>query len=264
MFEQLVDFEAGNIKAKAKEVQTATKQMTVFAEEAARQTQRAFAEFLFDPFSDGLNGMLDGFLNTIRRMVAEIAASQILSGIFGGLAGSSNIALAAFGGSFGGARARGGPVSTGSTYLVGEKGPELFTPSASGQIIPGGGGGANVQIVDQRGAGAPPVDVQQQMVAGRQMIKVMIRDEIGGVFGDGTIERMFSASSMPVRRTGRRYWQTGPRRFRSRFRLMDTRQGSRTAPSEHQWTPARRLFGAGFRLLRRWHRVIKCYPLPNT
>jgi len=32
------------------------------------------------------------------------------------------------------ARAMGGPVASGQTYLVGEKGPELFTPGASGQI----------------------------------------------------------------------------------------------------------------------------------
>lgn len=35
-----------------------------------------------------------------------------------------------------GRRAAGGPVSGGSTYLVGEKGPELFTPSGSGVVIP--------------------------------------------------------------------------------------------------------------------------------
>jgi hypothetical protein len=33
-----------------------------------------------------------------------------------------------------GAREKGGPVSGGRTYLVGEKGPELFTPGATGQI----------------------------------------------------------------------------------------------------------------------------------
>ena len=33
------------------------------------------------------------------------------------------------------ARALGGPVTAGRSYLVGEKGPELFTPSASGQIL---------------------------------------------------------------------------------------------------------------------------------
>ena len=35
-----------------------------------------------------------------------------------------------------GKRAAGGPVANGSTYLVGEKGPELFTPGATGMITP--------------------------------------------------------------------------------------------------------------------------------
>lgn len=39
-----------------------------------------------------------------------------------------------------GARADGGPVRSGGTYLVGERGPELFTPSRSGTITPNGGG----------------------------------------------------------------------------------------------------------------------------
>ena len=37
---------------------------------------------------------------------------------------------------FGGARAAGGPVSMGKTYLVGERGPELFSPGSNGTIIP--------------------------------------------------------------------------------------------------------------------------------
>lgn len=36
---------------------------------------------------------------------------------------------------FGGARAHGGPVRAGVPYLVGEKGPELFMPGRSGQVI---------------------------------------------------------------------------------------------------------------------------------
>lgn len=35
-----------------------------------------------------------------------------------------------------GARAKGGPVARGKTYLVGEEGPELFSPGSSGRIIP--------------------------------------------------------------------------------------------------------------------------------
>lgn len=47
-----------------------------------------------------------------------------------------------------GQRADGGPVSGGATYLVGERGPELFTPKTSGAIIPNDrltGGGVTIQ-----------------------------------------------------------------------------------------------------------------------
>lgn len=38
-------------------------------------------------------------------------------------------------------RARGGPVARGQGYVVGESGPEFFTPSRSGRILPNGGSG---------------------------------------------------------------------------------------------------------------------------
>lgn len=44
---------------------------------------------------------------------------------------------------FRGARAAGGPVMGGGTYLVGERGPELFTPGSSGSITPNGALGGN-------------------------------------------------------------------------------------------------------------------------
>lgn len=51
------------------------------------------------------------------------------------------------------ARAAGGPVKKGSPYLVGEKGPELFVPSMTGEIVPMGGGaavsGASAEKADQ-------------------------------------------------------------------------------------------------------------------
>jgi len=39
-------------------------------------------------------------------------------------------------------RATGGPLSAFQPSIVGERGPELFIPSASGNVIPNGGGGA--------------------------------------------------------------------------------------------------------------------------
>ena len=52
---------------------------------------------------------------------------------------------------FGGPRALGGPVELGSSYLVGERGPELFTPSSSGNITPNGAMGGNTITVNVNG-----------------------------------------------------------------------------------------------------------------
>lgn len=51
-------------------------------------------------------------------------------------------------------RAAGGPVSAGSPYIVGERGPELFVPSNSGGIVPNhsmGGVTVNINAVDAVG-----------------------------------------------------------------------------------------------------------------
>lgn len=68
------------------------------------------------------------------------AAFDYLSGIKAGLTGG---ALANTLGPGFAPRANGGPVMGGSTYLVGERGPELFTPGTSGSITPNGGLGGN-------------------------------------------------------------------------------------------------------------------------
>ena len=44
-----------------------------------------------------------------------------------------------------GARASGGPVTGGKRYLVGERGPEIFSPSSSGSIIPNHRAGGSVR-----------------------------------------------------------------------------------------------------------------------
>ncbi|THD38339.1 MAG: tail tape measure protein [Sphingomonas sp.] len=56
-------------------------------------------------------------------------------------------------------RATGGPVSPGRPYWVGERGPELFVPTASGRVEPSGGGSARevrVAITVNAAAGAAP------------------------------------------------------------------------------------------------------------
>lgn len=43
-------------------------------------------------------------------------------------------------------RATGGPVSPGRPYWVGERGPELFVPTASGRVEAGGGAPREVRV----------------------------------------------------------------------------------------------------------------------
>ena len=120
------------------------------------------------------NGRLgfDDLKKVALRALDEIAAHALSNGInalFGGSgAGSGSGGLGgllsqALGSLFGlPGRATGGPVSPGRGYLVGERGPELFVPTASGRIetgVPGLGGGRDVRIAIQlaspRGTAAP-------------------------------------------------------------------------------------------------------------
>lgn len=88
----LEEVEAGAEKLDATFKDT-SENMSAYADEAARNIQDAFADFLFDPFDDGLDGMLNGFVRTVRRMGAELAAAKLAEsvGLSGGKGGGLNI-----------------------------------------------------------------------------------------------------------------------------------------------------------------------------
>jgi hypothetical protein len=144
----------------------AESQLNQFAQQAANNMQTAFADFLFDPFKEGLRGMLAGLIDTLRRMIAEIAAQKILGAIFGGLANSFNPTIAGIGAAFGGqafvgpmpSRDSGGRGAAGQPYMIGRGAqPEVFIPDSAGTFIPNADqmGGTTFNItVDARDAGA--------------------------------------------------------------------------------------------------------------
>ncbi len=122
-------------------------QMSVFADQAARNMQDSFAEFLFDPFAEGLGGMVKGFAKAIQRMLAEAAASELFQMVgtwASSYSGAGSGWVNAIGGAIGGTagnRAGGGPVAAGSIYRVGEGGrPELFDQGGKRYLIPGESG----------------------------------------------------------------------------------------------------------------------------
>jgi hypothetical protein len=65
----------------------AVEEVNQYAIQAARNIQSAFADFLFDPFQQGLRGMLAGFADIIRRMLAEALAARLAEALFGNIGG---------------------------------------------------------------------------------------------------------------------------------------------------------------------------------
>lgn len=165
-------------------VEKSSANSVVFAEEAAKGIQDAFADFFFDPFDKGLKGLLQNVQTTLNRIAAEIVASKLSDLIFGSKGGSSggsttgflqNIGnfFAGLGGGGGGGEsfplasdflAAGGPVYAGGSYVVGEDGPELFSPSSNGRIIPNDELGMGRSVVVNINVSAPNGRLSQESI----------------------------------------------------------------------------------------------------
>lgn len=113
------------------------------------------------------NNFGEALKNIVKQLAVMILRAEIfnfLMGIGGGGGGNNIIPFvqttAAAGGGIG-HMAHGGPVTGGQATLIGEKGPEIFVPGSSGNIIPNhklGMGGITINI-DARGAG-PGVEAE--------------------------------------------------------------------------------------------------------
>jgi len=83
---------------------------------------------------------------------------------------------------FGGARAAGGPVDAGRTYLVGEQGPELFIPGSNGTIAPnaaltgGGGQAVRIEVVNPPGRPAEVAGATSRFDPEGMVVSVVLRD----------------------------------------------------------------------------------------
>jgi len=83
-----------------------------------------------------LKSLAQSIVNDLKRVAIDSFIRKPIEGLlFSALSG-------AFGGGRSGGRAAGGFVAAGGSYLVGERGPELFTPNVSGRV----GGGASAPI----------------------------------------------------------------------------------------------------------------------
>ena len=126
---------------------------------------------------DGIKGLIKGtqsLNDVLRNVVDKLADAALNMAIFGNVGGGS-----VTGGLLGMFKADGGPVKGGNPYIVGERGPELFTPGVSGMITPNHalGGSTNVVVnVDASGS-----SVEGDGEKGRelgQMLSAAIQSEL--------------------------------------------------------------------------------------
>ena len=95
---------------------------------------------------NSIKGAFDGFISSVKSAYDSIVSliNKMKEIPSGGIRGAIN-AVSGFLG-----RATGGGVQSGKGYMVGENGPEFFSPSANGSITPNhkmaGGGGMNITI----------------------------------------------------------------------------------------------------------------------
>jgi hypothetical protein len=85
VYSQAIDQATGKMEKAAEEMDTFTKKM-------AKNFQSAIADFLINPFEDGLSGLLKSFGEMIQRMISEAVAADLTRRMFGegGLGGSGS------------------------------------------------------------------------------------------------------------------------------------------------------------------------------
>ena len=180
--------------------------------EKVRQQFKSLGQSLATDVADGLQGLIRGtstlndMLNNVLNKLIDAAFNMALFGNPGGQLGGGGLFGSIFGGlgslfnkgPFGGAplgplgnplsqhtdltvgeRAGGGSVKAGSGYLVGERGPELFTPGVSGMITPNHALGGTTNVVVNVDATGSNVEGDEQ--SGRELgrvISVAVQSEI--------------------------------------------------------------------------------------
>jgi tape measure domain-containing protein len=127
-----------------------TSSLSEFSVQAAHNMQSAFADLLFDPFQNGIEGMGANFAKILQRMVAEAASAQIFETLLGKNYGKDNATggllsalFSGVAGAVGGAFDSGASASVAggnSASFVDTMNSSSFWTKHSGGIIGQGGG----------------------------------------------------------------------------------------------------------------------------
>ena len=160
------------VTAKIKENEEQFKPLVAFFKATAVFVRDVLAPVLgkilggaFDVLGSAIGIVIDLFANLVSVVNSAFNAIKAIVNFI-----KNNPVTQALGGVFdtvfGGGKAMGGPVNAGTSYVVGERGPELFVPNTAGTIVPNGGGGRGNTInltvngaIDAEGTARTIVDV---------------------------------------------------------------------------------------------------------
>jgi len=115
------------------------------------QLYKGIGQTIKDGLVEGINAAIDGtktlgeIANNVFRSISNQLINYGVSAFLGTIPGLDKIW----------GKAAGGPVTGGTPYVVGEKGPELFVPNSHGNIVPNHDmrGGSNVVVnIDASGS----------------------------------------------------------------------------------------------------------------
>lgn len=109
----------------------------------AYERQQELADTLQSTFSDAFMSIVDG-TSSVKDAVKEMARSilsqlleiLVIQRLVGTFNSTTGVGTGIVGAIMGGSKSNGGAVQGGRTYLVGERGPELFTAPSNGKIHP--------------------------------------------------------------------------------------------------------------------------------
>ena len=144
----------GAANEEAKKAIPAMSQLAKISDDAGAIIAQGFEDAILS--GQKLQEVIKAIGRDLLRMVFQQTITQPLAaGISGALQGMF--------------RANGGPVSANSPYVVGERGPELFVPRASGSIV------SNSNMNQGGGSAGPSINVNYNIAAG------VTRNELGPI-----------------------------------------------------------------------------------
>ena len=176
----IIEIDVKDIENQVKKTKELEKQAAIA--EMIEQSFKDMVGTIATDLSDGIKGLIRG-TSTLNDVLSNVLDKMIDAAFnmafFGNAGGTLTKGLGLFGSLFGGLLADGGPAKAGKSYIVGEKGPELFTPGVSGKVSPNSalGGSTNIVVnVDASGSSVEG-DEQQGRELGR-LISVAVQSEL--------------------------------------------------------------------------------------